>query len=1536
MKRLAIFIGGLLVMPAFAEVAPVFIDENDAIEYADGMYDENGFLIIPDAEIVETETEADTQKVQTPVKISRAPVNATPVANRTTTTRAMPASAGATTASGRGSANGNSSRVVAARTTTASPRGTASRTVASRGTAATSPRTETTSTRTATSTAATRAAAARTTGGATRATSAATGATVARTATSTGRTTAARTATATTARAATASGRLSVDPNRNFGPGDKGTVTVNSIGSVDTTNKPLYNKSASIRRTPTIRMSSLNGISAETTAVSTMSLEDMDDLAELTDYCKAQYANCMDNYCNVLDDNQGRCSCSANIKNYAKAEQALKTATEELQDVAQKIQYIGLTTREVETLFTETIAEETMRTKGTDNSQLQASLNKIKDMIIDVKSGTATSSASNDILGLNFDLSGLLEFSFDSTGFDLGSLFGTTNTNSVSNQRGEELYKTAAARCKSSVLKACTARGVDASLVTNAYDLEIDRECMAYERSLNDSNDQMLATVRNAKNVLQKARLMVAQQKNAYDMRGCINALDSCMQDEFVCGSDYENCLDPTGRYIVNGEIVIGSQPGHAIDPEYPDRVASVMTSDVCRVNLYRTWDMVPGTCEEHTPDNYIGYPTTNQGNAWGSGTEDTLSKYIEKTVTGNYPAKTSENMSLYLQNKIGYNQKDRNYGMCMSVLNKCQDYTYTRGTGTSAQYEPANQVVQQYLARVLVQIKAKQDEILANYAETCVSDVTSCLGQNGYPTEDPSDWEDDPHVYSTNTTKMNIAVNACRAQIVTCMSVNGYSIDTPTPTEMNCWVQGLLYSTSTGECMQNNVHPDACQDGTTWCQYTNSCELPENCITSPTPGQCTVTYNCNNGNSGGTAPSTQTVTQGNSITVQSGASCNAPSGKTFNGWFVGSINSTNIWASGTSQTCLSTTLYANWVSGSGGTHNITWNTQQASSTTTNCDATYLTSPSVQYKYCTPTAVTGKTFKGWCTNAAGTQGCNTGSNLSRAIISANSSNDITFYAQWDSKTPSWTKVNLNDDGGCCSTPNPVYYQSVSGITACPVGWYDEQVCNTENRWTVLDEGIPTRNGWDYRGHFTQDNQEVVSDMGVFAQSFTPSSTAITATAQWTHQGGGTPPTPGTGHEVVVYCGTGQFIAKGGSYVDKSRCPDGTCGRVSVDANQCVDLSDYCSISAYENKHKFECPDNPGVLEPDGSTLCPTTDGIICTLSDKDPGTAAGGMRYVQINDNGGARAQQWRKGGMLPSDTKYVWIDTDGSTCQYPGVYIADPNTNMVVCTTRVDSIGWWVKPGSRSSGFYIDVNGEKVLFAREWGEIVTENIGKFAATDPDTTLVATPTVYDTNVGYVSFDEENKTWTDTYSTSQVDQYAYLHNKFNIDFYPNRPGKSASQEEYRYTYIEGDGYYKQPTGVKVTAAPTITESGYTFRGFYPGPLSAVSINDSTGMVWPGNKGGISPAPLQNNKWVLVTDNPDFQTLNLYAAWAKNCPSPLPAEMKKCNLTIGKDGSVTYAVECQDGYEIQGAGADAKCIVPGSNWRSIEFVGATAVY
>ena len=71
----------------------------------------------------------------------------------------------------------------------------------------------------------------------------------------------------------------------------------------------------------------------------------------------------------------------------------------------------------------------------------------------------------------------------------------------------------------------------------------------------------MDSTIRNAENVLRKARLMVRQNANTYDLRGCVTALDECMRSDFVCGDSYQNCLDPSGKYIVNGTVVVGSEP---------------------------------------------------------------------------------------------------------------------------------------------------------------------------------------------------------------------------------------------------------------------------------------------------------------------------------------------------------------------------------------------------------------------------------------------------------------------------------------------------------------------------------------------------------------------------------------------------------------------------------------------------------------------------------------------------------------------------------------------------------------------------------------------------------------------------------------------------------------------------------------------------------------------------------------------------------------------------------------------------------------
>ena len=547
-------------------------------------------------------------------------------------------------------------------------------------------------------------------------------------------------------------------------------------------------------RAATVRISANNATASAESATNTVSVADLDELAQLTDFCKAQYMQCMDNFCNVLDDNQGRCSCSANLKNYEKTEAALKAAAEELQDVAQKIQYIGLSADEITTLFTQTEAELKMQ-NTTDNTQLKNDLDKIRKMIVDVQSGAVATTDS----GISLDLSNLLDFTIDSSGFDLSALFGFGgNASSISNQRGEQLYKTAVARCKAAVVNSCAAQGVETSIITNAYDLEIDKQCIIYERSLSDANDQMTSTVRNAKSVLQKARLLVEQQKNQYDMRGCINALDACMQDEFVCGTDYEGCLDSTGKFIVNGEVVVGSKPG-VPGGEYNDDGAPKTSG-----SLYDVWS-------------YVVSSTNKTTSAWNKGD---LASFIDYRFSTDVTGLTNFiDMASFLRKKIGYVDKNgRPQGMCAAVLNRCQNYTYS-GTGNSKKFKSNNDVVRGYLERVLVQIKASQDKVLADYAESCVSDVLSCLSSNS-----TSYLWNGNSLTAGNNAPSGVAIQACMSIIETCQSVTQRSSDA---TGVYEWLDSAIGSSLNAQkekCEKDGNAENIASSKTNWNVTTSTC----------------------------------------------------------------------------------------------------------------------------------------------------------------------------------------------------------------------------------------------------------------------------------------------------------------------------------------------------------------------------------------------------------------------------------------------------------------------------------------------------------------------------------------------------------------------------------------------------------------------------------------------------------------------------------------------------------------------------------------
>lgn len=515
------------------------------------------------------------------------------------------------------------------------------------------------------------------------------------------------------------------------------------IVQTDTVNKPLYNPTgtagtsatgSSIRMssstyTPSnltmntsssLRTSAMRSASTGATATGAATGPTADEIAQLSDFCKAQYYSCMDGFCAVLDDNQGRCSCSSDVAQFQKAEDALKQATFDLNDIAFKIKTLGLSKDEVTAMFQQTDAEKAMA-GVTDTSQLKSDLDQIMNMIVDIKPATNATSAD---MGFSIDFSALTATNFDlGTGFDLSALFGGNSTTSISGQRGAELYKTAAARCQAAVLTDCKNQGIDTSVITNQYDIEIDRQCKVYERSLQDSNDKMKRMIQNAKIFLQVARLQVAQNKNKYaTMPDCVTALDKCMQNDFVCGTNYVNCLDPTGSYLANGRVIVGSKPG---------TVGGT-------TGLYSVW-------------------TEGTAKAWGDG--GNLANFIAVSISNSQPTNSSANIAKFLNYKIGYHDATNgDTGNCISVLNQCQALTYT---GSGKVYRNDNAVIITFLNRVLVDIKAQQDTILANHAQSCISDVGQCLARQNI------------NVSGTQTTISGAAIAACNSIIATCQNVN-------------------------------------------------------------------------------------------------------------------------------------------------------------------------------------------------------------------------------------------------------------------------------------------------------------------------------------------------------------------------------------------------------------------------------------------------------------------------------------------------------------------------------------------------------------------------------------------------------------------------------------------------------------------------------------------------------------------------------------------------------------------------------------------
>lgn len=455
-----------------------------------------------------------------------------------------------------------------------------------------------------------------------------------------------------------------------------------------------------------------------TTESITEAKERLDLTADLNTSCQQQYNDCMDQFCSVIDSNQKRCSCSANLNNYTRVEEAVTDANNQLNEVAQRIRYVGLSADEIRAIMTETEAEEAL-SGAKDTSETRNMLDEIEALIRDPSSASSTSSYNSSAFGLDMDL----DFSSDTA--DIFSLdFLNTGTTSMSNLRGKDLYNAAKSRCKT-ILNQCEAAGANVEQITANYDLAIDKDCISYEQGLTKMNETLVSNVRSANLMLQKARLAVLQNKNQYDAKGCISALDTCMTDEMVCGADYTKCLDPTKKYIdENGEVVLGQNI-----TKITDFMASYNNANITSDFLKNSYTM--SINEDSCSDNVTGADATGNNGAC---------------------------VVSYLLKKIGTKQEVTDEGLCRAVLDKCQAYTYD----DNGNYQPYNDIVTNYIQRAMVNIKAQQQQIISDYASNCMLDIATCYNQQ---VTQVNAWSSSASINGI----YNVMRGACRNVALTC-----------------------------------------------------------------------------------------------------------------------------------------------------------------------------------------------------------------------------------------------------------------------------------------------------------------------------------------------------------------------------------------------------------------------------------------------------------------------------------------------------------------------------------------------------------------------------------------------------------------------------------------------------------------------------------------------------------------------------------------------------------------------------------------------
>lgn len=246
--------------------------------------------------------------------------------------------------------------------------------------------------------------------------------------------------------------------------------------------------------------------------------------------CKTAFFTCMDQFCQLKNDQFRRCSCNDRVYEFKNISENYQQVSEKLTEFSENLETVGMTRAQALAMKTASEGEDALTEDKSASKQL---LNAIMNAIKGEKTSVGGKYQNLNSVSMTTDMSNA--FGMDDSGQIIASYNGAT------------LYKAVYPKCRNAVSEDCNSASLQRAV--NAYLMAIEQDCNTVESALVKQQKTLKASTKQSSAMLDLARVENHQKHNTDDVSTCLVNVEAAVQNEEVCGAKYHKCLD-YGQFI--------------------------------------------------------------------------------------------------------------------------------------------------------------------------------------------------------------------------------------------------------------------------------------------------------------------------------------------------------------------------------------------------------------------------------------------------------------------------------------------------------------------------------------------------------------------------------------------------------------------------------------------------------------------------------------------------------------------------------------------------------------------------------------------------------------------------------------------------------------------------------------------------------------------------------------------------------------------------------------------------------------------------